>query len=228
MGYIYKITNDINGKIYIGKTEHFNPEDRWNEHLKDYKKERCRNRPIYKAMNKYGEEHFHFEVIEETDNAEEREIFWISELHTYVGFENCNGYNATLGGDGKSYLELDDMEVIDYHSNDGFFQLYKTAKYFNVDYGTIKGILVKHNVKWLTMSETKRIDYFNKNGYIYQINENDFEIINKFKSVAEANEFFKKDKNSSNIKDALSGRRKTHKAYGYRWYYENDYLNIVI
>lgn len=71
MGYIYKITNDKNGKMYIGKTELPNPEDRWKEHLNDYKKERCEKRPLYEAMNKYGVEHFHFEVIEETENSED-------------------------------------------------------------------------------------------------------------------------------------------------------------
>ena len=226
MGYIYKIINDINGKMYVGKTEHADVYKRWNEHLRDCKKDRSEKRPLYEAMNKYGVENFHFEVIEETCAPDERERYWIEKLNTYIGFKNCNGYNATLGGDGKSYLNLDEEEVINYHSNDGCFQLYKTANYFNVDYGTIRKILVQHDIKWLNMSDTKRIDSFNKNGYICQIRINDFEIINKFQSLAEANEFFKKDKNSSNIKDALRGRKNTHKAYGYYWYYENDYMNI--
>lgn len=38
LGYVYKITNDINGKVYIGKTELVDPYDRWKEHLQDYKK----------------------------------------------------------------------------------------------------------------------------------------------------------------------------------------------
>ena len=51
-------------------------------------------------MNKYGIEHFHIELIEETDNPEEREIYWIEKLGSFK-----NGYNATLGGDGKKYLD---------------------------------------------------------------------------------------------------------------------------
>ena len=58
-------------------------------------------------MNKYGVEHFHFSVIEETDDACEREMYWIEKLRTYVGYSDCNGYNATLGGEGKCYLNLD-------------------------------------------------------------------------------------------------------------------------
>ena len=72
MAYIYKITNDINNKIYIGKTN-FSIEKRWKEHLKTYKRENIEKRPLYNAMNKYGIEHFHIEQIEETDNPEERE-----------------------------------------------------------------------------------------------------------------------------------------------------------
>lgn len=33
MGYIYKISNKINSKIYIGKTEEIDPNDRWKQHL---------------------------------------------------------------------------------------------------------------------------------------------------------------------------------------------------
>lgn len=66
-------------------------------------------------MKKYGPEHFHFEVIEETENTSEREIYWINKLRTYVGFSDCNGYNATLGGEGKKYLNLNEDNVIKYH-----------------------------------------------------------------------------------------------------------------
>jgi hypothetical protein len=47
-------------------------------------------------MRKYGIEHFYIELIEETNNPEEREIYWIEYYKAYK-----NGYNATRGGDGK-------------------------------------------------------------------------------------------------------------------------------
>ena len=40
MGWIYKITNQINGKLYIGKTESLDPLERWKEHQHDYKKKK--------------------------------------------------------------------------------------------------------------------------------------------------------------------------------------------
>ena len=53
-------------------------------------------------MRKYGVVNFHIELIEETNNPEERETYWINKLDTYN-----NGYNATLGGDGKKYIDYD-------------------------------------------------------------------------------------------------------------------------
>lgn len=96
MAYIYQIINDINNKIYIGKTE-FSIDKRFKEHCSDAFKERNEKRPLYSAMRKYGIEHFHIELIEETDNPEEREKYWIEQKQSFK-----NGYNATLGGDGKN------------------------------------------------------------------------------------------------------------------------------
>ena len=53
-------------------------------------------------MQKYGCEHFHISLIEETNKPEEREIYWIETLGTFK-----YGYNATKGGDGRSYLDYD-------------------------------------------------------------------------------------------------------------------------
>ena len=62
MPYIYKITNTINNKVYIGKTV-ASIEERWKEHCHDYKRHRCEKRPLYAAMRKYGVEHFQIELF---------------------------------------------------------------------------------------------------------------------------------------------------------------------
>lgn len=75
-GFIYKITNLINGKIYIGQTT-CSIEDRWKEHLHSAKKSVSENRPLYRAINKYGKENFSIEKIEELpiNLLCEREVF---------------------------------------------------------------------------------------------------------------------------------------------------------
>lgn len=104
MAYIYKITNDINDKVYIGKT-YFEIEKRFQEHCRDSIKRRCEKRPLYSAMRKYGIEHFRVSLVEETEFPEQREIFWIEYYDSYN-----SGYNATTGGDGSARFSHDDIK----------------------------------------------------------------------------------------------------------------------
>jgi group I intron endonuclease len=60
---IYKITNLINGKSYIGQSLHI--ERRFLQHKSPYERERYSNKPLYKAFEKYGIENFDFSIIEE-------------------------------------------------------------------------------------------------------------------------------------------------------------------
>ena len=57
MGHIYLITNNINGKKYVGKTE-LSIKKRWKQHIKDSKREKCEIRPLYRAIRKYGQNNF--------------------------------------------------------------------------------------------------------------------------------------------------------------------------
>ena len=95
VGIIYKITNLINGKIYVGQTRR-TLEERIGEH------KRHKNGLIGLAIKKYGWKNFKVEVLEEctsSDQLNEREIFWIAKLNCKIP----NGYNKTDGGDG-SYI----------------------------------------------------------------------------------------------------------------------------
>lgn len=93
--YIYKITNTVNGKVYIGKTK--DPEKRWQRHL--YFARAHKNRKLYDSMNHYGYETFQFEVIEACDDEEidDRERYYIAQ---YNATDANYGYNTTAGGDG--------------------------------------------------------------------------------------------------------------------------------
>lgn len=91
--YIYKITNKINGKSYIGQTTDY--QRRFREHRnKGYGEEP--NKPLYNAFDKYGIDNFDFEIIEDlTENYNEREKYWIQYYNTLLP----NGYNIEPGGE---------------------------------------------------------------------------------------------------------------------------------
>lgn len=204
MGYIYKITNDINNKMYIGLTNKSNPIDRWTRHLQDYNK--YLERPLYRAMNKYGVEHFHFEVIEETNNPAEREQYWISKLRTYIGFSDCNGYNATLGGDGVFINTFENGE------KEFIIELYKEglscneiAKQTNHSTETISNLLKENGIEvkiYLT-----KVGQYTLEG----------EFLRDFPSAKQASEFLGKTGKGGHIIEVCKGQRKT--AYGYKWKY---------
>lgn len=99
---IYKHTNKINGKVYIGQTCQ-EPERRW-QNGQGYNP----NCPFGKAIAKYGWDGFIHEIIETDiptlDEANKREEYYISYFHSYIGDDYCNGYNATKGGDNGEHL----------------------------------------------------------------------------------------------------------------------------
>ena len=75
---IYQIVNTINRKKYIGSS--INIRDRWHRHKKLLRKNKHDNIHLQRAWNKYGEDKFVFEVVEEVkDNSRlcEREQYWI-------------------------------------------------------------------------------------------------------------------------------------------------------
>lgn len=103
---IYKITNKINGKVYIGKS--INIYYRWTQHIKISKnpsKYRDGNRPLYYAMSKYGADNFEFEIIEVCggDMLCKREIYWIDVYDCTV--LSGRGYNLTSGGENGNFTQ---------------------------------------------------------------------------------------------------------------------------
>lgn len=104
---IYKITNLLNGKCYVGQS--IDIEKRWAEHKSIYNHPRCSNYHIYRAFRKYGIENFSFSVIEECEQAllNEREKFWIQHHNSF----EC-GYNMTIGGDGTEMISRSDIHEL--------------------------------------------------------------------------------------------------------------------
>ena len=97
---IYKATNKINQKVYIGFDSNW--PTRSKEHFKDFNSKK--SIVFYRAIRKYGWDAFDWEVIYQSTDGDHTlnvmENMFIVENHSYIGFKNSNGYNMTLGGDG--------------------------------------------------------------------------------------------------------------------------------
>lgn len=95
---IYKITNDVNDKVYIGQTTQL-----LTRRIQQYKEDikwRPQCRPIISAMAKYGIDKFHFEIIAETDSKVELDKLERKYIKEYKSLVTENGYNVELGGNG--------------------------------------------------------------------------------------------------------------------------------
>lgn len=123
-GVIYKITNLLNGKIYIGQTVNF-------QHRVLHHKSSNRT-GVDAAIKKYGWENFKIEVIEECpiDQLDKREIFWIAKLDCVAP----KGYNLTFGGNAKRIVSEVTRKKLSANSkkfvgkNNPFFGKHHTAE----------------------------------------------------------------------------------------------------
>lgn len=212
MAYIYQITNDINNKIYIGKTE-FSIEKRFKEHCSDAFRRRYEKRPLYSAMRKYGIEHFHIELLEETKTPEEREIYWIKKKGSYK-----NGYNATLGGDGKKYIDYD-LVIATYNE---VKSVKETAMKLNICPESVSSILHINNISIVSSWDVLQKKY-GKMVNMYDLQNN---FIKTFPSLSAAAIYMvenkltgcKKSTIQQHISEVCRGKRKTAAKYKWEFY----------
>lgn len=204
MPYIYKITNVLNGKMYIGKTSS-TIQERWKEHLKDATRRSKEHRPLYSAIKKYGADNFIIEQLEEVPNDEiacEREIFWIE---YYGSFKN--GYNATKGGDGRQYADYDLILAL---FNEG-----KTGKEIcqitGYDHKTVTLALEQKGIS----AAERKVRGNTQCKAVLMLDKNTLEILKSFSSLAEAGRFLNKPSGSISISEVCRGKQQT--AYGYKW-----------
>ena len=218
MSKIYKIINDINDKVYVGKTNS-TIEKRFKEHCIDSSRRDEENRPLYRAMNKYGINHFSIHLIEECSEEESsiREQYWID---FYKGY--TEGYNATLGGDGKSYI--DTTELLELWSLGK--SLKEISEITSHDAGWIS-ILLKNN--GISSEEILLRGHKNYMKTVEMIDKDSGKIIKIFPSLREAARFLIKEKNlkpsnesgyTTKISEVCRGKRKT--CQGYKWRYSHS------
>lgn len=175
---IYKITNKINKKIYIGKTIR-DLNVRWQEHIRDSKNS---NTPLYLAMRKYGLNNFSIEIIKDNiktiEELNKLEQYYIK---LYNSTSHENGYNIALGGDGgrifSKLTEKDVNEIIKILSDsENLLSYSEIGKKFNVSFSVIEQInlgnswfkkeldypIRKYNVTGLTITKSTYKKIVNK------------------------------------------------------------------
>ena len=165
---IYKITNKINGKIYIGQSN--NCERRFQEHCYPSRAKSSRI-PVDIAIKKYGKENFSFEVIEQCNlnQLNSREEYWIKYFNSIEKGYNCNpgGAQASVGSNnGRAKLTEEDIIIIrkayaEHKKQKDVYKQFKDKISFSSFQAAWQGKSWSHIMPEVFTEE-------NKNYYIYQ------------------------------------------------------------
>jgi len=115
MHYLYKITNQVNRKVYIGQAKNYN--QRWRQHKQESKREQPRM-IINRAMKKHGIDNFTFEIIascKTLDDANEIETILVMQYESHIS--SNKGYNVSNGGSNAPKTEVWRQQMRDYWAN---------------------------------------------------------------------------------------------------------------
>ena len=98
--HIYKITNTVNNKVYIGQTVQANPKMRWYAHLADAR--RGKKSYLLDSIRKYGPESFAWEIVDTATSVDElnsKEQYWLN----YYRNQGITVYNNREAGGNKTH-----------------------------------------------------------------------------------------------------------------------------
>lgn len=233
-GYIYCVTNKINGKIYIGQTRR-DIETRWKDHIYGFESRKI-NTYLYSAMRKYGVENFKISTIEKLQclNYEDL-IFKLNKAEVnYISLHNSmqpHGYNMVKGGacagntfEEKIVYQYDNMNNL----VNTFISVNETSRQTGFDQADISNCCLKKKVKTV-------------GNYIFTFENNDFSKKALIKTIFDMyslnGDFIKRYLNYDDVyKDhhisELSNIRKSCEsknitAYGYIWRYPSESREII-
>lgn len=205
-GIIYKATNLVNGKVYIGQTIR-SLDERVRQHINDTNAMKD-SFAFHSAIRKYGEDNFRWEVIDKAYSSrelDEKEVFWIKYYHSYISDDECNGYNMTIGGNvfrgkdnpfyGKTHSEESREKIRKSKIGQGIGNQYAKGKH------TGKDNVMYRPIVQLTM---------------------DGKFVAEYETAIDGAKAVNGD--NSTIGKVCKGRLKSHK--GYRWLYKKDYESI--
>lgn len=228
-GIIYKLTNTINKKVYIGYTTHpFNV--RLTQHI--YEARHNSHYPIHQAIRKYGINNFITEIIDTASNLQElkeKEIYWINQYQSY-----SKGYNATIGGDGNNrqpvryYLVniLDATIIKTFNSatemRNAGYNITDHDKKTTIQYIPYMAIQADR-FDQLTPTEQKNYIYNLRPRIICQLDKN-YNLIQRWLNVGDILKQHP-DYTKSCLHACLQGKRQTHRQF--RWMYYEDWRRFL-
>ena len=215
MPYIYKISNSINNKIYIGKTL-YSIQRRWKQHLHN-----AQNRkdlwklPLYAAMRLHGVENFSISEVEQVKdfhNLSEREKYWIAKYDSY-----SLGYNATRGGDGSLLYDYDYI----WDLWESGLKIKEISAIVGCNDYVVRTVLNLHDVSTEERNKRSYEDQIASHSPykrpIYQLDPVTEQIINEYSSLTQAAKAVNGD--TSNISRACQNKKIYH---NYKWCYKNN------
>lgn len=199
---IYIIYNNFDNQVYIGKTSR-SIEERWKEHLRDYKK--FPSRKLYNAFLNNGIENFFIEELK-INATETDESSLIKEFDSYY-----NGYNSTLGGEGSPLYDIDVKEAYSLYNKTEKLSL--VAEYFGVDRTTLSNLFKRHNKPIVLRRSYQKKQVISK------------KLGKTFNSLTECCEYLVANGVSTvNLKSTISsvtkvcnGHRKSYKGYDFKY-----------
>jgi group I intron endonuclease len=139
--YVYKITNKINNKIYIGITVR-TVEERFLEHF--YRRSERKHLHLYSSIIKYGFENFEVEQIDSAKNQKglfEKEIYWIqyyNSTNPKIGYNNIQRHTF--------YKSVPNMEEILEYYKDNNISFTKLSEIYNIPRKRLSR-LIKYKLK---------------------------------------------------------------------------------
>lgn len=246
---VYKITNIINGKLYIGSSN--NCKRRLREHFSQLRHNKHFNRKLQFAFNKYGESNFNFDIIEYVKNDDlllEREQYYLNKIlfadtdrKKFKKLSYNLNYKAERGGSYEFTSEmLKNMservkgsknpmfgvkvkEEIKKQISNTLIDKYSGDNSFNYKGGYIKP---KNKLELNTSVDNSQTNVVKsrqseKSGKIVYQYTSKMELIQKWPSIKSASDNLKIDRNS--IKKCCDGKAR-HAGF-FIWRYENN-LNI--
>jgi len=212
MGYIYKIRNKIDNKIYVGQTIG-DLERRWKTHLNTGSN--CRY--LKSAINKYGVDNFEFKLVCITfDNQlDDMEIKYIEQYNCLVP----DGYNLRLGGNsGRHNAETKQKisETLKKRYDNDIIRLNNTRIGKPLSEITKKKLSEAHKGKQKSQESINKSIISRRKNKVIQL-DIDGNRLNSFDSCKEAGEYI--GTTTSNICMCCNGKTKTAK--GYFWKYQS-------